>query len=167
MKILRELGAEEIYTRRKPVAEATQLVSIGPDIYGRDQKLTPNAAKAWQEMKFAAESERILLQLVSAFRSIEYQHQIIKRKLTAGQKIEEIVRASAAPGYSEHHTGNAIDLTADGCEALTEGFEQTAAFGWLTQNAIRFGFSMSYPRGNKAGVVYEPWHWTIREAENK
>ena len=151
VEILRELGLEEMYARRKPIREASELVSVGQDIYGRDQKLTPNAAKAWQEMKSAAESEGILLKLVSAFRSIEYQHQIIKRKLTAGQKIEEILRVSAVPGYSEHHTGNAIDLTGDGCKALSEEFEQTAAFGWLTQNATRFGFSMSYPRGNKAG----------------
>lgn len=166
VEILRELGIEEIYTRRKPVVEATQLVSVGADIYGRDQKLTPNAAKAWHAMESAAQSAGIALRLVSAFRSVAYQHQIIKRKLVADRKMEEILRVSAAPGYSEHHTGRAIDLTADGCKPLTEEFEQTVAFGWLTQNATRFAFSMSYPRGNKAGVIYEPWHWVFQDTEN-
>ena len=30
---------------------------------------------------------------------------------------------------------------------------------WLASHAGEFGFSMSYPRGNPHGIVYEPWHW--------
>jgi len=165
VEILRELGVEEIYAKRKPVIEADELVSVGLDIYGREQKLAPGAAKAWQEMRSAAESLGITLQLVSAFRNVDYQHQIIKRKLAAGQKMEEILRVSALPGYSEHHTGKAIDLTTPGCETLTGEFEKTKAFGWLGENAAQFRFTMSYPRGNKVGVIYEPWHWAFQGAD--
>jgi D-alanyl-D-alanine carboxypeptidase len=160
-EILRELGIGEIHGKRQPFHEATELVSMGRDIYEREQKLAPNAAASWHKMKTAAERDGITLLIVSAFRSVAYQRQIIERKLVAGQKIEQILRVSAAPGYSEHHTGRAIDITTYGCKPLTEEFEQTLAFTWLVRCAKDFDFTMTYPRNNKFGVIYEPWHWTF------
>ena len=161
-QILQELGAPP-----RPGArifrEATELVSLGPDIYGRDQSLTPAAAQAWNKMRTAAEQNGETLQLVSAFRSVDYQKQIIERKLAAGQTWEQILRVSALPGYSEHHTGRTIDITTTDFKPLTEDFERSSAFKWLTQHAKEFGFSMTYPRDNEFGVAYEPWHWTLRE----
>jgi len=139
------------------------LVSVGLDIYGRDQRLTPPVAATWNAMKTAAEQNGVMLQLVSAFRSVDYQKQIIQRKLQAGQSWEQILRVSALPGYSEHHTGKTIDVTTPGCEPLTEAFEQTSTFLWLTRRAGEFGFTMTYPRDNKFGVAYEPWHWTFHD----
>ena len=81
-QVLRELNVPKI-PDRAPYAEAAELISIGPDIYGRDQRLTPQAAAAWRQMKTAAENDGILLQAVSAFRSVAYQRQIIERKLAA------------------------------------------------------------------------------------
>ena len=66
---------------------------------------------------------------------------------------------SAAPGYSEHHTGRAIDITTPGTQPLEPAFETTPAFEWLTGSAHEFGFRMSYPRNNRHGIAYEPWHW--------
>ncbi|MGH7977662.1 MAG: M15 family metallopeptidase [Limisphaerales bacterium] len=152
------------YGKRQPFPEAAELVPVGFDIYGREQKLAPNAAAAWQKLKSAAEADGIILLLVSAFRSVAYQRQIIERKLVARQKMEEILRVSAAPGFSEHHTGRTIDLTAPNCKPLTEEFERTPEFDWLSRRANEFGFMMSYPRGNKSGIVYEPWHWTFHDS---
>jgi zinc D-Ala-D-Ala carboxypeptidase len=143
--------------------EATELVSVAPDIYGREQRLTPSAAAAWNAMRTAAERDREILQLVSAFRSVDYQKQIIQRKVAAGQSWEQILRVSALPGFSEHHTGRTIDVTTPGCKPLTEEFEQTTAFHWLTRHAREFRFVMTYSRGNKLGIAYEPWHWTFHE----
>jgi hypothetical protein len=42
---------------------------------------------------------------------------------------------------------------------IEEEFEHSQAFQWLIQNAHKFGFRLSYPRGNKFGIAYEPWHW--------
>ena len=53
--------------------EATRLVEAGEDIFGRPQKMTPATLTAWQEMQAAATADGIDLQLVSAYRSIEYQ----------------------------------------------------------------------------------------------
>lgn len=139
--------------------EPAQLVSIGHDIHGRMQWLQPRAAKAFAAMREAASRDGIEIQVVSAFRSIEYQLGILEHKLAGGQTIEEILRVSAAPGYSEHHTGRCLDLTSPGFAALEEAFERSPAFAWLQRSAPRFGFALSYPRGNRHGIAYEPWHW--------
>ncbi len=77
----------------------------------------------------------------------------------AGQNWEEIFRVSAPPGCSEHHTGRAVDIGTPHCKVLDEEFEQTEAFDWLVRFAGKFGFRLSYPRGNSCGYAYEPWHW--------
>ena len=129
-------------------AEARDLVSVGRDIYGRERQLTPQAAVGWTELQAAALRDGVTLQLVSAFRSLEYQRQIFERKIAAGQSLEQILKVNAPPGYSEHHTGRAVDLTTPGCSPLSEGFETMAAFGWLVRHGRRFGFAMTYPRDN-------------------
>lgn len=159
-QILEELGAPS-QPNRQLFEETVELVSVGLDIHGREQRLTPGAAKAWAEMKAAAEKDGESLQLVSAFRSVDYQKQIIERKLASGQTWEQILRVSALPGFSEHHTGRTIDVTTPGSKALEEEFEKTSAFRWLARRAGEFGFTMTYPRGNPFGVAYEPWHWTF------
>lgn len=49
--------------------------------------------------------------------------------------MDEILRTSAAPGYSEHHTGRCVDFTTPGCTAPEEAFERSSAFRWLQRNA--------------------------------
>ena len=139
--------------------EARRLVPIGRDIYRREQRLLRAAAGPWRAMVDAARTDGIELQLVSAFRSVGYQEGILRRKLEQGQSIDEILAVSAAPGYSEHHSGRAVDLTTPGFAVLEEEFENSDAFAWLTRRAGEFGFRMSYPRDNPHGVAYEPWHW--------
>ena len=90
---------------------------------------------------------------------MSYQCELIERKLAAGRSIDDILRVNAPPGYSEHHTGRALDLTTPGIEPLTMAFETTAAFSWLSRHAETFEFMLSYPRDNDAGIDYEPWHW--------
>jgi D-alanyl-D-alanine carboxypeptidase len=141
------------------VREPRRLEFIGYDTQQRAQWLTPRAARAWVRMRDAAATDGTELQVVSAFRSIEYQLGILERKLARGQGVEQILRVSAAPGYSEHHSGRALDITAPGFAALEEAFENSLAFAWLTKNARSFGFRLSYPRHNPHGIAYEPWHW--------
>jgi D-alanyl-D-alanine carboxypeptidase len=147
--------------------EPTELVAIGTDVFGRVQRLAPAAAARWQTMQTAAARDGIALLVVSGFRSLDYQHELIRRKLARGQSIAEILTVNAAPGYSEHHTGLALDLASVDCEPLTETFEDTSAFAWLRDNAGRFDYALSYPRGNPQGFVYEPWHWALRRAGNR
>ena len=66
------------------------------------------------------------------------------------------------PGYSEHHTGNAIDLTSKELKGLSVSFEDTEEFAWLVDHAETYGFYLSYPKDNKEGIMYEPWHWMFK-----
>lgn len=159
---LKELGIPDSFvTQRHQLLhrECEDLVSIGLDMFGREQWLERKTAGCWQDMVAAAKSDGVSLLAISGFRSLDYQRKIIERKLAAGLTIEEIVHVSALPGFSEHHTGRAVDIGAPGCPAVTEAFDQTPAFAWLTRKGPDFGFQMSYPKDNKSGMVYEPWHW--------
>ena len=77
--------------------EAAELVSVGDDVFGRPQRLAPAAARAWSRLLEAATKDNVSLQLVSAFRGVEYQRQLIERKLAAGQALDTILTLSAAP----------------------------------------------------------------------
>ena len=151
----------------KPIREPKRLAFIGHDTQNRPQWLAPLAARR-AHLSAAALHAGVDLQVVSAFRSVEYQLGILERKLARGQSIDEILHVSAAPGYSEHHSGRALDLTTPGYAPLEQEFECSAAFTWLCTNAQRYGFHLSYPRGNPQAMAYEPWHWcwssNLREA---
>ena len=157
-----QLGISQDYvekTRLRLQTTPIDLVDIGLDCYGRRQRMRSDAAAAWIGMREAANAESIELLVVSAYRSPEYQVEVIQRQLATGKPIEDILTRVAAPGFSEHQSGCALDLTAPGYEAVEEEFENSAAFTWLVKNAATYGFHMSYPRGNPYGVIYEPWHW--------
>ena len=145
---------------RPRYAEAAELVDVGPNIVGIPQRVTPDTADAWRKMCDSAAAEGIELLLVSGFRSIAYQAELIARKLAAGQSLADVLAVNAAPGFSQHHSGCAVDIATPGARPLTLEFEATAAFAWLTANAARFGFRMPYPAGNRFGFAYEPWHWS-------
>jgi D-alanyl-D-alanine carboxypeptidase len=157
-----ELGIPEDYGQdgtRPAFDEATDLVDVGPNLVGRVQSLTPATARQWAAMRAAAAEDGVVLLIVSGFRSFDYQARLIRKKINAGQSVSEILCVNAAPGFSEHHTGRAIDIASPGSRPLTEEFEHSEAFRWLGRNAARYGFSMSYPRDNPGGFIYEPWHW--------
>lgn len=162
-----ELGISKALIDRRGLTvceEATdlELVEVGQD--GKDHLLLPVAAASWRKLKAAALDEGITLIILSAFRSVDRQAGIIRRKLEAGMNIEDVLNVCAPPGFSEHHTGRAVDLSTPGGPALEIEFDQTAAFAWLNANAAKFGYRLSYPIGNPWGYQYEPWHWCFNEA---
>ncbi|UZS66452.1 MULTISPECIES: M15 family metallopeptidase [Pseudomonas syringae group] len=136
-----------------------ELVEIKGKEADRCYLLDPNAAKAWFDMQESAEKDGVQLYVISTYRSISYQADIIKRKLERGQEIKEILKVSAPPGYSEHHSGRAIDVGTSGYTDLEVDFESSGAFEWLSRHAANFNFSLSFPRNNVHGYSYEPWHW--------
>ena len=114
-------------------------------------------------MKDAARAEGIRIYVVSAFRSFKRQSEIIEKKRMKGISEEDIFNVSAPPGSSEHHTGKAVDINTKGFAPLEEDFERSEAFKWLSLNAKDFGFRLSYPKENRFGMAYEPWHWFYDE----
>ena len=139
--------------------EPDWLAFAGFDRYRRALWLRRDAARAWLAMRDAAMRDGVVLEAISGYRSHDYQLGIFERKQARGLAVEEILAVNAAPGFSEHHSGQALDIGTPGEPPAEESFEATPAFDWLQRNAATHGFAMSYPRDNPHGIVYEPWHW--------
>ncbi len=125
-------------------------------------KLRTTAAQKFQEMSAAAGRQGAILVPISGFRSVaDQQHVFFDVKVQRGQAATERAEVSAPPGYSEHHTGYAVDIGDGNTPAtnLSPNFEKTAAFQWLEKNAASYNFELSFPKGNPQGINYEPWHW--------
>jgi len=160
----RELGIPPSYAADRRLTEHAEaaeadLVQIATGDQGRPIRLVSAAADSWQRMRDAAARNGIELLPVSGFRSIARQAEIIRAKLNSGHPLDAILRYVAAPGFSEHHTGRALDISSPAFTDLEEAFEHTPAFQWLARQAPGFGFVLTYPRGNPYGIGYEPWHW--------
>src|SRR5262245_11206123 len=117
--------------RRPAYGEARELEDVEPNIIGRTQQLAPETARDWRRMKSAALADGVELLLVSGFRSVRHQVDLIRRKLAAGVEIGKILEVNAAPGFSEHHTGRAVDVATPGTRPLTEDYESYDAFRGL------------------------------------
>ncbi len=124
------------------------------------QFLQPDAARAFLELSIGAAADGVHLIPKSGFRTRRFQRDLFlfvaKRD---GLTVEQTVRRVALPGYSEHHTGFAIDIDRGPFEDRRPKFEETRAYGWLSRHAASFGFRNSFPRDNVFGVAFEPWHW--------
>ena len=149
--------------RRYSEARELQLVDVNDE--GQWLYLVPEAADAWRVMRAAAKQQGIILFLESAFRSVQRQAELVQYMLEDGTPLHLILCECAAPGYSEHHSGRAVDINTAECwnnPELNNEFAKTQAFAWLQQHAHSFGFVLSYPRDNKSGYAYEPWHWCFQ-----
>lgn len=146
------------------VAEPDWLAFAGFDRYRRPLWLRIDAARHWLRMREQAMDDGVVLEAISGYRSHDYQLGIFERKLARGLSVDDILAVNAAPGFSEHHSGLALDIGAPDEPPAEESFEQTAAFAWLRDHACEHGFALSYPRDNPHGIVYEPWHWRYATA---
>jgi D-alanyl-D-alanine carboxypeptidase len=140
-----------------PEAPPDRLVTVLPGI-----QLRAEAARDLVAMREAAAAEGIDLAVLSAFRDATLQRQLFfDVKAERNQSARQRAGVSAPPGFSEHSTGYAVDL-GDARQPhthLSTSFEATPAYRWLTANAARHHFHLSFPAGNAQGVNYEPWHW--------
>jgi zinc D-Ala-D-Ala carboxypeptidase len=119
------------------------------------------ALEQYRIMVKAARQDNVILVPISGFRSEQYQQELYDRQLGKLGSVESATTINAPPGYSEHHTGYAIDF-GDGTKLETNtksGFEQTPAFAWLKTHGAKYGFEMSFAKDNPDRVSYEPWHW--------
>lgn len=160
---LQALGLRaEDYAQRTGLAlvpELAWLAFAGHDRYRRPLWLQADTARAWHRLRAAARADGIALDAISGYRSHDYQWGIFERKRARGLSVEAILAVNAAPGFSEHHSGRALDIGTPGEPPAEASFERTAAFAWLRERAAGHGFVMSYPADNPHGIVYEPWHW--------
>lgn len=117
-------------------------------------------ARAYRLLKTAMTTAKVgTLCLNSGYRSFETQTRTYNSDLSRyGKKVAE--NLAAHPGYSEHQTGLAADVstTALGCKITN--FGGTKAANFIAANGYKFGFIVRYPPGQTSytGYQYEPWH---------
>ena len=132
-----------------------------------EKQVHKSLAKAFLKMQSDAKADGIILEVISGFRSIKFQKTIFPCKFKGKPTEEEFLarlKYSAPAGFSEHHTGLAVDIN-----SLEEDFADTKEYEWLLSHAKDYGFEMSFQRNNKQGLGFEPWHWRFvgtEEAKN-
>jgi D-alanyl-D-alanine carboxypeptidase len=170
----------------KVTAEDWSLVLVGPLNKGSEIE-TGGLAKLsngylvdkrivsdYEKLKAAAEKAGHPLVMISAFRSIASQKAVFDQNVTMlmnqGQSKEKAIettkRTMTEPGYSEHHTGLALDVVdrqwynSYPDTVLDHQFGDTAGGKWLQEHAREYGFIIRYPEGKQAitKIDYEPWH---------
>ena len=161
-------GSNDVDARIRAVAEARgyerRPVADGALEWVDCHLLRPGAAAAWRRLADAAAAAGYPIGIVSGFRDLASQRSLFLRRLsgTSEAAIDLCLRWTAPPGYSKHHTGLAVDITAIGSGAGS--FGSSGAYAWLTadgyRNALRFGFIPSYPPdATSVGPNPEPWEW--------
>ncbi len=135
-------------------------------VEGSDVELDARVAPYYQAMYDAAAKEEILLTPYSGYRSLERQKTNFEARISqymdeGMDKKEATIEAAKVimlPGSSEHNAGLAMDIC-----SVSDSFENTKEFEWLSENAYKYGFILRYPKDEAkqkiTGVVYEPWHY--------
>ena len=130
---------------------------------GDEVEVESKAYAAYLELKEALASEGVYVDLDNARRSVAEQEDLAKR-FTEKYGEAYVAKYVAVPGYSEHHTGLALDLylNIDGEDVyLNEDMEQYPEI-WAKIHAklADYGFILRYLEGKEhiTGYSYEPWH---------
>ena len=159
----RDFGFNGKFLGIKPVPKNLCKISH-PKI--QNQFLPRRVLSAFNNMNAAMFSEiGARVEILSGYRSPAYQTIVFLWNLRAKKyNLQKTISAVALPGYSEHNDSKStsIDLICSGKKvslATTPTFAKTEQYRWLQKNARKFGFTESFPKKNKLGVIYEPWHW--------
>lgn len=100
------------------------------------------------------------IMVVSGFRSFESQQRIYRDRVET-EGAEEAAKYVATPGYSEHHTGLAMDLTVYLSDGTSHYLADYPACDWFEENADDYGFVLRYPdaKAEITKISYESWHY--------
>lgn len=110
---------------------------------------------AFKQMQEAAKKDGINIWILSGFRPYERQEYLFNRSVQT-KGLEHANKYVAKPGASQHQLGSAIDIN-----SVEDSFVNTKEYAWLIENAGKFGFSLSFPKGaeDKTGYSFESWHY--------
>lgn len=117
--------------------------------HGEDIEVERTAFAAYEKLAAALAAEGVHLDINSAYRSVASQQEIVE-SFTVKYGADYVKAYVAVPGYSEHHTGLAIDLY----------LESPDVWAKIHAKLADCGFILRYPQGKEAvtGYAYEPWH---------
>lgn len=163
-------------THKIPVSEEWNLIVVNrwnelPEDYSVEltelsngQKVDSRIYPYLQEMFDAARAEDVYPVVREGYRTAEEQQEILDDKIQSyinqGYSQVKAERTAkewvALPGTSEHQLGIAVDINADKSKCSNED-----VYGWLAENAYKYGFVLRYPPGKQkiTGTSYEPWHY--------
>ncbi len=143
--------------------------------------LRKEALDAFEGMREAAAEDGINLQIISAFRSFNYQKWIWDSKFDGRRKsggknmlnefpdpkdrVDAILNYSAMPGTSRHHWGTDIDINSVNTSYFLSG-KGKEVYEWLVKNAKKFGYCQVYTSGREDGYNEEHWHWSYLPLAN-
>lgn len=136
-------------------------------------KLQQRAADGWKDLKTKAKKNGYDLELTAAYRSAEDEKAIFLSRLRplsllaiaegkADTQVNEVLKHTAVPGYSRHHTGYTVDISCANDSGMK--FEQSKCYKWLSKdnylNTKKSGWIPSYPPGaGEQGPDPEPWEY--------
>jgi len=121
-------------------------------------QLVPEAANSFEALVSAAQADGMAISVTSSYRS--YTDQVNTYRYWVGVSgTDGADTYSARPGYSEHQTGLAVDVSAPGCSL--DCFGTTAEYQWMQDHAAEYGFIQRYYKGKESitGYVAEEWHY--------
>jgi D-alanyl-D-alanine carboxypeptidase len=124
------------------------------------RKMVKVAAEALEKLFAGAKDDGISLAGVSAYRSQATQTTIFNNYVKK-DGVEAANQYSSKPGFSEHQTGLAIDVSGSSGKCAAEDcFADTKEAKWLAAHGSDYGFIIRYLKGKESvtGYQYEPWH---------
>ena len=133
------------------------------DIFGNKCLVEEQTLNMFEKLQMALLDEGVDIELSSCFRSISEQKDIWNR-FTEKYGIEYVKSHVAVPGFSEHHTGLAIDICIIKNDEIIDDNDKLVAereiFETIHSKLSDFGFILRYMEGkeNITGYAYEPWH---------
>lgn len=151
-------GSIDVVVNKKhciqPVTFApSDLVDIGGGFL-----LSAKAAPSYNAFMTAARAAGVSISITSSYRS--YGNQVSTYAYWVNQSgAAGADTYSARPGYSEHQTGLAFDVSSGGC--VLDCFGTSAAYNWVAANAAEYGFIQRYYAGYESitGYKAEEWHY--------
>lgn len=139
-----------------------ELVSA-KDAWGENIKIEKKTYENYKKLKKALEKDGVTIELDSVYRSIKEQQKLWD-DWTVEKGIDYVKKYVAVPGFSEHHTGLAVDicLRKDG-KLIYENDDMIAdreTFAKIHAKLADYGFILRYleNRDDITGYAYEPWH---------
>ena len=125
-----------------------------------DSRIYPDLQQMFDDMR----EQGVYPVVASGYRTAEKQQGLMEEKIdelreqgySYWEAKKEARRWVSAVGYSEHQTGLAVDINADGANSTG-----SQVYEWLEKNAWQYGFILRYPSDKEAltGTAYEPWHY--------
>ncbi len=124
-----------------------------------DNKASAIVIQAFEQMYYdVLDNLNVHLMVNSSYRSYEDQEEIYNDYKNVSLKYADSY--AARPGYSEHQTGLALDITSLEHKNQKE-FTSSIEYEWLKNNAHKYGFILRYPEGKEdiTGYNNESWHF--------